>query len=127
MITKINLFLQLKMLFFPMLFFLLLFLFCYNLFIYLVDESIDSLIIINLNFSLPVLFKETTNINLKRDMAKGDPNLKLNPMWVTGITDGEGNFSVSIIKGINSQKISLTFKVVLRQKRRFSWNFIWFI
>lgn len=48
---------------------------------------------------------------LKRDMLNGDTNLKLNPMWVTGITDGEGNFSVNITKGINKPKINLTFKI----------------
>lgn len=44
-------------------------------------------------------------------MAKGDPELKLNPMWVTGITDGEGNFSVNIQKSGNSPKVALTFKI----------------
>lgn len=44
-------------------------------------------------------------------MVKGDSDLKLNPMWVTGITDGEGSFSVYILKGTNKPKITLTFKV----------------
>lgn len=44
-------------------------------------------------------------------MANGDPELKLNPMWVTGITDGEGNFSVNIQKGISNPKVALTFKI----------------
>lgn len=43
-------------------------------------------------------------------MAKGDPDLKLHPMWVTGITDGEGNFSVYVTKG-DKPKVTLTFKV----------------
>lgn len=87
--------------------------FCHNLFIYLANEPIDSLINFNLNLSLsiPVLIKETTNILIKRDMVKGDPDFKLNPMWVTGITDGEGSFSAYILKGTNRPKIALTFKV----------------
>lgn len=51
--------------------------------------------------------KEPTN----RDMAKGDPELELKPMWVTGITDGEGHFSASVTQGANKPKIALTFKI----------------
>jgi hypothetical protein len=48
---------------------------------------------------------------MERDMAKGDPDLKLHPMWVTGIADGEGNFSVYITKGGDKPKVTLTFKI----------------
>lgn len=78
----------------------------------------------NLNFItnssiLPLLSKDTIKdylikvdpLKLKRDMLNGDTTLKLNPMWVTGITDGEGNFSASIQKETNKPKISLTFKI----------------
>nr|YP_009486090.1 hypothetical protein [Cantharellus lutescens]AWA82215.1 hypothetical protein [Cantharellus lutescens] len=44
-------------------------------------------------------------------MVKGDPKLILNPWWVTGITDGEGNFSVFVTQGVNKPKVNLTFKV----------------
>lgn len=84
-----------------------------NLFIYAANESVDSLLTfyLYLSFSSPISFKETTNVSIKRDMAKGDPELKLNPMWVTGISDGEGNFSANIQKGVNSPKVALTFKI----------------
>lgn len=58
-----------------------------------------------------MLFKGTANEPSNRDMAKGDPELKLDPMWVTGITDGEGNFSASSTKNANNTKIALTFKI----------------
>jgi len=64
-----------------------------------------------LSFSSPVLIKETTDVSIKRDMAKGDLDLKLHPMWVTGIADGEGNFSVYVNKGVNKPKVTLTFKI----------------
>lgn len=84
-----------------------------NLFIYAANESVDSLFTfyLYLSSSSPILFKETTDVSIKRDMAKADPELKLNPMWVTGISDGEGNFSVNIQKGVNSPKVALTFKI----------------
>lgn len=107
MITIINLFLSI-------LFFTLLFnnFSGDNLFIYAACESKESLLTYYLCLSLssPVLFKETVDEASKRDMAKGDPDLKLNPMWVTGITDGEGNFSVYVTKG-EKPKVTLTFKV----------------
>ena len=61
-----------------------------NLFIYAANESVDSLFTfyLYLSSSSPILFKETTDVSIKRDMAKADPELKLNPMWVTGLTDG---------------------------------------
>jgi hypothetical protein len=51
-----------------------------NLFVYAANESVDSLLTfyLYLSFNSPVSIKETT----KRDMANGDPELKLNPMWV---------------------------------------------
>jgi hypothetical protein len=81
-------------------------------------EDVDSFsnLIINCSIS-PFLSKDTIKDylvkidSLKRDMLNGDINLKLNPMWVTGITDGEGNFSVNIQKGTNKPKINLTFKI----------------
>jgi hypothetical protein len=101
-------------------FWLFLFFSYYNLFTYLAIEPISTkaaVINFNLSFSIPVLIKEPSlrsnrsNILIKRDMVKGDSDLKLNPMWVTGITDGEGSFSVYILKGTNKPKITLTFKV----------------
>lgn len=51
-----------------------------------------------------------------RDWANGDPDLVLNPWWVTGITDGEGSFYVSMIKSctlsnVRGHKITVTFKI----------------
>jgi hypothetical protein len=58
----------------------------------------------------PVLNK---NRETGRDWANGNPNLVLNPWWVTGITDGEGSFSVSITKvgALSKPKITVTFKI----------------
>jgi Fe-S-cluster formation regulator IscX/YfhJ len=119
MITKtiIKTFLNLMLLFIAFIFIFL------NSFIL---KEIDNLEYINsfTNFNLiincsifPILSKDTIKDylikidSLKRDMSNGDINLKLNPMWVTGITDGEGSFSVNIQKGINKPKINLTFKI----------------
>jgi hypothetical protein len=53
-----------------------------------------------------------------RDWANGNPNLVLNPWWVTGITDGEGSFSVSMthrssgdLSRVRGPKINVTFKI----------------
>lgn len=46
-----------------------------------------------------------------RDFALGNPDQKLAPWWVTGITDAEGCFSIFVQKTSNGIKIILGFKV----------------
>lgn len=110
MITKTNKFLKLM----PYIFTLFLILWTHLQHLSINLEFTDLF----LNYSImPFLTKDTIKDylikidSLKRDMSNGDVNLKLNPMWITGITDGEGNFSVNIQKGNNKPKINLTFKI----------------
>lgn len=49
---------------------------------------------------------------ISKDWSKDDLNLKLNPYWVTGITDSEGCFSVSIQESSEGKyKFSYSYKV----------------
>jgi hypothetical protein len=50
-----------------------------------------------------------------RDFTLGSSEQRLAPGWVTGITDSEGNFSISIQKTQNGYKISLAFKVTQKE------------
>ena len=51
-----------------------------------------------------------TNINT-RDFSLGSPEQKLASQWVTGISDSEGNFSISTQKTKNGHKFTLAYKV----------------
>lgn len=42
-------------------------------------------------------------------MLKNNKNMNISPWWVTGITDGEGNFSLNIT--VKNKKINASFKV----------------
>lgn len=50
------------------------------------------------------------NNSINRNFIMGSPMIKLNPWWVTGIVDAEGNFSVVTIK----TKVVCAFKVTQR-------------
>lgn len=48
----------------------------------------------------------------QRDYKNGDPNTRLDPWYVTGLADGEGNFSISTtVRPNGSTKVSFAFKV----------------
>lgn len=52
-----------------------------------------------------------------RDCKLGDPSSKLHPWYVTGLTDGEGCFSVTqSVRGINKLKTTFEFKVTQQAK-----------
>lgn len=53
-------------------------------------------------------------INNTRDYRNGDPNVILDPNYVTGITDGEGTFSIST----SNDKIAFQYKVSQKRKNR---------
>ena len=118
MITKtiIIIFLRL-MLFLFAYFFLFLNFIVLNYFLLKLSIGLEYIDLIIYSSILPIISKDTIKDYLvkidplKRDMSNGDTNLKLNPMWITGITDGEGHFSANIQKGSNKPKISLTFKI----------------
>lgn len=56
-------------------------------------------------------FNTTSNVNNNRDFVLGSPEKKLAPQWVTGISDSEGNFSISTQNTNNGYKFSLAYKV----------------
>jgi hypothetical protein len=46
-----------------------------------------------------------------RDYAKGNPSTPLEPWYITGLVDGEGNFSINATTRNGKPKIDFSFKV----------------
>jgi len=55
--------------------------------------------------------EELEVVNKNHDFALGSPEQKLASWWVTGISDSEGNFSISTQNTNSGHKVSLAYKV----------------
>lgn len=73
----------------------------------------------NLNLNIKTLNFTTSSkadaTSQERDYKLGNPNFKLSPQWVTGITDSEGNFSVLTQSTTSGHKFTLAFKVTQKE------------
>nr|WDS46445.1 LAGLIDADG homing endonuclease [Cyathus striatus] len=83
----------------------------------LITKKIDT------NSSILIKTSSQTNLNTKLDtqtplIKNGDSPTYLNPMWVTGFTDAEGSFMLSITSRANSKSLSVTasFEIGLHSK-----------
>jgi hypothetical protein len=65
------------------------------------------------NNFLNTLFKSNANDNKSQNFSThaSDLTINLNPAWVAGIIDSEGNFSILVQKTTSGYKLSLAFKV----------------
>jgi hypothetical protein len=65
------------------------------------------------NNFLNTLFKSNANDNKSHNFSThaSDLTINLNPAWVAGIIDSEGNFSILVQKTTSGYKLSLAFKV----------------
>nr|YP_010721260.1 LAGLIDADG homing endonuclease [Cyathus striatus]WDS46411.1 LAGLIDADG homing endonuclease [Cyathus striatus] len=85
----------------------------------LITKKIDT------NSSILIKNSSQTNLNTKLDtqtplikIKNGDSPTYLNPMWVTGFTDAEGSFMLSITTRANSKNLSIrpSFEIGLHSK-----------